>query len=760
MKNVRKDPEKSDLLRRGAEERLRQSGKREIGNPRASDAGQELVHELQVHKIELEMQNEELILSRAKMETSLERYSELYDFAPVGYFTFAPDAKILQVNLAGARLLGMERAQLVNRPFGLFVSESDRPAFNAFLTNAFESQTQESCELALRNVVDSLPPSQLSGTRRMVQIEGTVGQEGQACRAVVIDITDRKMIEDAHLFLLQSGWSGEDFFQSLARYLAEALEMDYVCIDRLEGDCLSAHTLAIYHNGRFEDNVAYTLKDTPCGEVVGKTICGFPKDVRRLFPKDVVLHRLMAESYLGTTLWSSAGRPIGLIAIISSRPKANFRIAEAILKIAAIRAAGELERRQAEVALRKAKDELEDRVKERTNELQNRAEQLSALASELTQAEIRARNYLASVLHDDLQQLLVSAKFAVSSALMNEEEARVRNSLNQVENLLNQSIDKSRTLTAEISPPILSHGSLVDALRWLAHWMHEKHDLTVDLFLEENVETLQDIRVLLFLAVRELLFNIVKHAGVNQAEVRLERSDVDGLAIVVSDKGKGFDANLMTEPGRIASSFGLLSIQERLQCFGGQFEIVSAPGHGTLMKLFAPIARESQGRTGTTASSNRAPIAQPSLTSLSPISVLLVDDHRTLREALIHLLEKVSDIKVVGEAGDGQQAVDMARHLRPNVVIMDINMPGMNGIDATRIIASECPQCRVIALSMYSEAEMETAMREAGAVNYLIKSGPSSALIDAIRSCVRSGAKNATTAYPHSSREVTRTVVS
>jgi DNA-binding NarL/FixJ family response regulator len=91
----------------------------------------------------------------------------------------------------------------------------------------------------------------------------------------------------------------------------------------------------------------------------------------------------------------------------------------------------------------------------------------------------------------------------------------------------------------------------------------------------------------------------------------------------------------------------------------------------------------------------------------------------------------------------------MARQLRPNVVIMDVNMPGMNGIEATRIIASECPQCRIIALSLYSEAEMETAMRAAGAVSYLIKSGPSGTLIDAIRTCVRPGAENTNKSYPY-----------
>jgi len=183
-----------------------------------------------------------------------------------------------------------------------------------------------------------------------VHITATVAQDGQECRVMMVDITERKQIEHAQLFLLQCGWSasGEDFFRSLARYLAETLAMDYVCIDRLEGGGLAAKTVAVYFDGKFEDNLAYTLKDTPCGDVVGKTICAFPRDVRHLFPRDAALQEMMAESYVGTTLWGSRGQPIGLIAIIGRQPRADLSRAEAILKVVAIRAAGELERRQAE----------------------------------------------------------------------------------------------------------------------------------------------------------------------------------------------------------------------------------------------------------------------------------------------------------------------------------------------------------------------------------------------------------------------------
>ncbi len=167
--------------------------------------------------------------------------------------------------------------------------------------------------------------------------------------AIKQDITERKRMEETLRFLVRAGLKPEeDFFQALAGHLARSLGMEYVCIDRLEEGLLAARTLAVYHDGRFEDNVSYTLKDTPCGSVVGQTVCVFARDVCRRFPKDAVLQELRAESYLGATLWNSRGQPIGLIAVIGRRPLANEALATAILQLVSVRAAGELERRLAE----------------------------------------------------------------------------------------------------------------------------------------------------------------------------------------------------------------------------------------------------------------------------------------------------------------------------------------------------------------------------------------------------------------------------
>ena len=179
--------------------------------------------------------------------------------------------------------------------------------------------------------------------------------------ALVVDITERKMIENATKFLITCGVgaSKENFFESLAKYLSQILEMEYVCIDTLNGDGLTAHTLAIYNDGVFDTNVSYTLKETPCGEVIGKNICCFPENVCNLFPHDAALRDLNAESYVGTTLWSFDNKPIGLIAIIGRKPLKNPILANNILRLVSVRAAGELERKKGEEALIKKNADLD-----------------------------------------------------------------------------------------------------------------------------------------------------------------------------------------------------------------------------------------------------------------------------------------------------------------------------------------------------------------------------------------------------------------
>ncbi len=114
------------------------------------------------------------------------------------------------------------------------------------------------------------------------------------------------------------------------------------------------------------------------------------------------------------------------------------------------------------------------------------------------------------------------------------------------------------------------------------------------------------------------------------------------------------------------------------------------------------------------------------------VKILLVDDHKMFRQGLCSLLEEQSGMEVVGEAEDGATAIQLARKLKPDIIVMDIEMPVVDGIEATRQIASEALSIKVIALSMYSNKFFVMGMFEAGASGYLLKECASKELVDAV----------------------------
>lgn len=115
------------------------------------------------------------------------------------------------------------------------------------------------------------------------------------------------------------------------------------------------------------------------------------------------------------------------------------------------------------------------------------------------------------------------------------------------------------------------------------------------------------------------------------------------------------------------------------------------------------------------------------------IRILVADDHSIFRQGLANVINNEGNMRVVGEACDGQEAIELARRLQPQVVVMDLNMPKMNGVEATRIIAGDFPETMVIGLSMCSERELWKEMLAAGATDFVSKSEPVDAILKAIR---------------------------
>jgi signal transduction histidine kinase len=223
--------------------------------------------------------------------------------------------------------------------------------------------------------------------------------------------------------------------------------------------------------------------------------------------------------------------------------------------------------------------------------------QLKSLASELTLTEERERRRIAMDIHDRISQGLVISKMKLERLRESEASDHVAGELDEVCNLLGQSIDSGRLLTFDLGSPILYELGFEAAV---AEWLMEqgrKHNIETEFEDDEEPKPLDvDVRGVLFRMVRELLFNVVKHAHAKKVKVSVLRDDTF-LKVLVADNGNGFEPNRIVRGGRQTGGFGLFSIRERLEQLGGKLDIESAPGHGCTAIITVPLKRENGEET-------------------------------------------------------------------------------------------------------------------------------------------------------------------
>ncbi len=389
------------------------------------------------------------------------------------------------------------------------------------------------------------------------------------------------------------------------------------------------------------------------------------------------------------------------------------------------------DRKRAEKQLQDLAADAEQRLIERTNELRCSHQRLRALASELTLTEQRERRRLATDLHDYLAQLVVASRITLSQTISRSRDQALAGSLAKIDQMLDQALTYTRSLVAELSPHVLYQFGLSKSLVWLGDQM-KQHSLDVTVQPGPGTFTLSDDQaVLLFQSVRELLFNIVKHARTDKATITVNIDDEQVLWICVEDHGRGFDVSTLSSSHAMEPKFGLLSIRERMELLGGECELSSTPGRGTLAILRLPLAQNCIGspQPATTHAGTKAVVSKSVDRCLR---VLLVDDHAMVRQGLRSILDSYEDLDVVGEAADGQDAVVMARSLRPDVVVMDVNLPLLDGVEATRILSREISSLTIIGISVRNDPQVEVAMTDAGAAAFLTKESAASQLYEVI----------------------------
>lgn len=395
---------------------------------------------------------------------------------------------------------------------------------------------------------------------------------------------------------------------------------------------------------------------------------------------------------------------------------------------------GLTERRHAKKELESVNQTLEERVKERTKKLRSYKRKLQLLASKLNKAEERERERLASELHDKLGQMLTVAKIKADGLKSDEFSDETSAEIQELREMIDDALGYNQNLMAELKPPAeLDEEDVTEVLYRTAEKMKEQG---LNVVIEDDKQPKpadREIRTMLYQSVRELLLNIIKHADVNEARMTISRTE-NQIKVTIEDEGRGFemenDKPAPTEEGE----FGLFNIQERINWHGGTFDIHSETGKGTKAVLHAPLKKEKAEQPV-----EEEPLPVPSEEEIQEelqkkINVLLVDDHDMMRRGLRQMIEREVDLTIMAEASDGEEAVKLARKKTPDVIVMDINMPVMDGIKATQKIKAEMPGIRIIGLSLHDSKGVIEDMRSAGASAYLTKNEAFETLCATIRS--------------------------
>ena len=315
-----------------------------------------------------------------------------------------------------------------------------------------------------------------------------------------------------------------------------------------------------------------------------------------------------------------------------------------------------------------------------------------------------------------------------------------RLALQQAETLTRRCSSDIRTMSYLLHPPLLNEVGLAAAVQWFLDGFSQDTGINTHLEAPEDLGRFaEEMEISLFRVVQECLTNIHQHANSSTALVCLHiaapqhKDQPHTLTLEVSDQGKGAQAKAdqrkgsqgkgnpaATSAGPFAEGFGIQGMRERVEELGGNLEIASAP-RGTTVRVTVPIPGRQKAANGAVRTKAR---------------LLLVDDHEIVRQGLVSLLRGVEGFEVCGEAATGEEAIREADKSRPDIVIMDLRMPGMDGLQATRSILKSHPQTDVL---IFTVDESEQVLREAlkaGARGCLTKTDAGSSLLSMLKTLV------------------------
>jgi two-component system, NarL family, sensor kinase len=367
-------------------------------------------------------------------------------------------------------------------------------------------------------------------------------------------------------------------------------------------------------------------------------------------------------------------------------------------------------------------------------------EALRQLSARLLELQDEERRRIARDLHDITGQKLALQCIALSRVmrlLLPTANQEIKDSVAQCLELSNEISEEIRTLSYLLHPPLLDELGLPAAVKWYTQGFEKRTGIRVQVDIAKNLPRLRpDAEVALFRVVQESLTNVHRYSGSSTAHVRI-RGERNDLRLEVGDAGKGMQIEKIKAPGgEIAPlGVGIQGMRQRIRQLSGQLEIVSKPGEGTLVVAALPVSelRLQIETDQEMACHDRDGRDKSGQNNGSHYRILIADDHELLRRGVRSILDNETDLQVCGEAVDGADAVEKTLSLAPDLVILDINMPSLNGLAVVRQILHARPKTRILIFTIHdSEQTMqETAL--AGAHGYVSKGRAGRDLVAAVR---------------------------
>jgi len=369
---------------------------------------------------------------------------------------------------------------------------------------------------------------------------------------------------------------------------------------------------------------------------------------------------------------------------------------------------------------------------------------LRNLSGRLLRLQDEERRRISRDLHDVTGQKLALLSMDLSGILKHaaippdEELNRLLQECISLSNDVNKEI---RTLSYLLHPPLLDELGLSSAVEWFTQGFENRSGIKVGVdFPSGFVRLAPDAEVALFRIVQESLANVHRYSGSATAYVRARSNDSE-VRLEIGDFGKGMSQEAKkTDSVSVAPlGVGIQGMKERLRQLSGSLEITSRAGKGTLVTAILPI---SSRRTEVTEPYQESKIAHAGLLPQGGKPkgngwrkrILIADDHDVLRRGICTMLECDSDFEVCGEAVDGRDALEKTLAQAPDLVILDINMPIMNGLEVLRQIVRHRPQTKVLAFSVHDSKQIVEEILAAGAHGYLSKATAGQHLLHEVRS--------------------------